>query len=120
FSAAGESDLGFGLTPARPMDRGRLPQEPALTRLGVNAETHLPDLKAGLEAAQAQDWNWNREVEKEGERTATVGSADEGRVEARQLTLPLLNEQTKTENLRPGEVAGTARVQPSASAHAAR
>jgi hypothetical protein len=117
-SAAGDDDLGFEPTPAWVTDRGRLPEEPGLKRTGVGAESHLPKLKVGLEAAQAQDWNWNREVEREGERTGTVGSAQEARVEARQLSLPLPDEQTNTENLRPGAIAAAPPVQPSARAHA--
>jgi len=105
--------------PGRLMDPGRLPQEPGLTRLGVGAESRLPDLKAGLEAAQAQDWDWNRELEREEGCAATLGSAQGARVEARQLSLPLPNEQTKTENQGPGAMAAAPPAQPSARAHAA-
>ena len=113
-----EAGFVFAPKPARVMDRGRLPQEPGPIHLGANTQSQLPALKAGLEAAQAQDWNWNREVEKEGERTAPLGSPQGARAEAWQLTLPLSNEQTKTENQRPGEIATAPPAQPSAHAHA--
>src|SRR5712692_719554 len=113
-----EAGSVFEPTPARLMDRGRLPQEPVPSRLGVSTESNSSDLKGGLEAPQAQDWDWNREVEREGERTAILGSAQEARVKAWQLTLPLSNEQTKTENLRPGAIAAAPPAQPSARAYA--
>jgi hypothetical protein len=115
---AAEDGLGFEPTPAQLTDRGRVPQQPCSTKLGIGEQSHAPDLKAGLEAAQAQDWDWNREVEREGEPAATLGFAQEARVEARQLSLPLSNEQTKTENLRPGAVAAGPPVQPNARAQA--
>jgi len=113
-----EDGLGFEPTPAQLTDRGRVPQQPCSTKLGIGEQSHAPDLKAGLEGAQAQDWDWNRDVEREGERAATLGSAQEVRVEARQLSLPLSNEQTENENQLPGAIAAGPPVQPNARAQA--
>jgi hypothetical protein len=118
LTAACDDGLVFEPTPAPRRDRGGTAQEPGHTGLGVSAESQLPELKAGLEAAQAQDWNWNREVEREEGGSGTVGSAQGAQVEARQLFLPLSKEQSKTENLRPGENAAAPSVQPSARAQA--
>jgi hypothetical protein len=115
---AAEAGFVFEPTPARLADRGRLPQEPGPTRLGGGTQSHSSDLKTGLEATQAQDWDWNREVEREEGRAATLCSAQGARVEAGQLSLPLPNEQTKTENQRPGAIGAAPPAQPSARASA--